>query len=147
MAIVVPATSSPFRKRKLIIPSWMQKIVEEPIPKTQEEIVQVPKIIPRIYKKVEEERLAVEKAEEMQLRIQSLEERIQSLVDTSTFVDEVFAELEEPIPMTQEEIVNEPEFIPQTEVGRVLPFSPKSRDLYRQVCFQVLPSERHAWIV
>ena len=164
-----------------IIPRIYKQVVEEPIPKTLEEIVQVPKIIQlkiiqqqcitqqhdemtekaeeerlaaekteqakKAALKAEEERLAAEKAEQVQLRIQSLEERLQSLVDTSTFVDEVFAEMEEvPIPMTQEEIIQEPKFIQQTELGRVLPFSPKTRDLHMQVFFQVLPSVRYAWI-
>ena len=159
------------------IPRLYRHVVEEPTPMTLEEIVQVPKIIQQeritqqhddmtvkaeeerlaaekaeqakrlAAEKAEEERLAAEKAEQVQLRIQSLEERLQSLVDTSTFVDEVFAEMEEePIPMTQEEIIQEPKFIQQTELGRVLPFSPKARDLHMQVFFQVLPSVRYAWI-
>ena len=42
MAIVVPATSSPFKKRKLIISTFMQKIVEVPAPMAQEETVYIP---------------------------------------------------------------------------------------------------------
>ena len=39
---MVPASSSPFKKRKLIIPTFMQKIVEVPVPMAQEEIVYIP---------------------------------------------------------------------------------------------------------
>ena len=52
MAIVVPATSSPFsKKRKLIIPSYMKfekkMNAEVPIPMTQEEFVPRQTIIPK----------------------------------------------------------------------------------------------------
>ena len=105
--------------------------------------------------KAEEERLAAEKAEQVQLRIQSLEERLQSLVDTSTFVDEVFAEMEEKeivhVPTIVnhhrhnheqvEQIVHESKIIQQEKIiqqmdevpkiiGLRLPFSPMDRAIY-----------------
>ena len=42
MAMIVSASSSPFKKRKLIIPTFMQKVVEVPAPMTQEGIVNIP---------------------------------------------------------------------------------------------------------
>ena len=113
MVRVVPAISSPFNKnRKLITPTY-KKPEEERLAaeKAKEERLAALKAEEERLAalKAEEERLAAEKAEEMQRRTQSLEERLQSLVDTSTFVDEVFAEMEEePIPRTQEEIVHMP---------------------------------------
>ena len=70
-----------------------------------------------VERKAKEE--AAKKAEEMHLHTQSLEVRVASLLDTSNFVDEVFAKMgEEPIPMTQEEIVHMPNII-QEEIAHM----------------------------
>ena len=53
--------------------------------------------------------------------------------------------VDSPVPMIQEEIVHVPAFIHR--VSRILSFSPKTQDLYRKVCNQTLPSERHDWIL
>ena len=54
------------------------------------------------------------------------------MFDTSTFVDELFAEV--PNPMTQEEIIQVPKFIQHVNVppgvGIISPMAPKSRVNY-----------------
>ena len=184
--MVVPAGILVLLKRKRaqeevvpvpkFIPRLYRHVVEEPIPKTQEkivhdlktiqqepitidleEIVHVPKIIQQeatpmtleeivhVPKTIQQEAIPMTLEEKLNQRLQELEARVEGLVGTSSFVDSLFEE-EVPIPMTQEEIIQEPKFIQQTELGRVLPFSPKTRDLHMQVFFQVLPSVRYAWI-
>jgi hypothetical protein len=133
-----------------------EMVVDSPIPMTPEEIVHEPKII-------QQEPIITPLEEKLHRRLLELEARVEGLVGTSSFVDSLFEEevptptTQEEIatepkniqqnPMTQEEIVHESKFIQQTEVGRVLPFSPKSRDMYRHVFFHVVPSERHGWIL
>ena len=89
---------------------------EVPTPMTQEEIATEPKIIQQVP--MTQEEIATE------------------------------PKIIQRVPMTPEEIATEPKIIPFSEgrTGRVLPFSPKSRDLYRLFCLQVLPSERHDFI-
>ena len=118
-----------------------KKFVPRIIPMTLEKIV--PKIIQQEMNV--EVPIPMTLEEKLNQRLQELEDRVEGLVGTSSFVDSLFEE-EVPIPMTQEEIIQEPKFIQQTELGRVLPFSPKARDLHMQVFFQVLPSARYAWI-
>ena len=152
-AKVISATVSPFRpiiiEQEHITQQHDEMVVDSPIPMTPEEIVHEPKII--------------QQEEILHRRLLELEARVEGLVGTSSFVDSLFEEevptpttqeeiatepkIIQQIPMTQEEIVHESKFIQQTEVGRVLPFSPKSRDLYRHVFFHVVPSERHGWIL
>ena len=132
-----------------------EMVVDSPIPMTPEEIVHEPKII--------QQEPSLQLEEKLHRRLLELEARVEGLVGTSSFVDSLFEEevptpttqeeiatepkIIQQIPMTQEEIVHESKFIQQTEVGCVLPFSPKSRDLYRHVFFHVVPSERHGWIL
>ena len=183
--MVVPAGILVLLKRKRaqeevvpvpkFIPRLYRHVVEEPIPKTQEKIVHDPKIIqqepitqqhgemdvvspdPKIQEEfvhepkiIQQEPITTPREDKLHRRLLELEARVEGLVGTSSFVDSLFEE-EVPIPMTQEEIIQEeiiqePKFIQQTELGRVLPFSPKTRDLHMQVFFQVLPSVRYAWI-
>jgi len=197
--MVVPSGIVALLKRKraqeevVHVPKIIPRIYKQ-IPKTQEEIVHDPKIIqqepitidleeivheskiiqqvpntidleefvhePKI---IQQEPIITPREEKLHRRLLELEARVEGLVGTSSFVDSLFEEevptptTQEEIatepkniqqnPMTQEEIVHESKFIQQTEVGRVLPFSPKSRDLYRHVFFHVVPSERHGWIL
>ena len=133
-----------------------EMVVDSPDPMIQEEFVHEPKII-------QQEPIITPREEKLHRRLLELEARVEGLVGTSSFVDSLFEEevptpttqeeiatepkIIQQIPMTQEEIVHESKFIQQTEVGRVLPFSPKSRDLYRHVFFHVVPSERYGWIL
>ena len=161
-----------------IIPRIYKQVVEEPIPKTLEEIVQVPKIIQQshiqqqveiigtknvVEVKMKKEKKEKKKKEKMTDRIRGLEDRLEGLLDAANFVDTLF-EKEEIVHVPtivnhhchnheqveqivhESKIIQEPKFIQQTELGRVLPFSPKARDLHMQVFFQVLPSARYAWI-
>ena len=175
------ASTPPFKTRKLIVPTSMQtpkekkaeeerkaKEAAEAAEKAEEEKKATEAVAAaEDMKKAEEERLAAEKAEEMQLRLQSLEERVQSLVDTSNFVDEVFAEMEEePIPRTQEEIVHMPNLIQEEivhlpniqdeivhmpniimpRVGFMSPLAPKSRWRILQVHLKASPTNRLAYL-
>ena len=88
MAIVVPASSSPFKKRKLIIPTFMQKIVEVPIPMAQEEIVYMPNIIQQesitqqhdeiahIQKEEKKQNKKKKKKKELEERMRLLEKKV-----------------------------------------------------------------------
>jgi hypothetical protein len=152
-AKVISATVSPFRpiiiEQEHITQQHDKMVVDSPIPMTPEEIVHEPKII--------QQESSLQLEEKLHRRLLELEARVEGLVGTSSFVDSLFEE-EVPTPTTQEEIATEPKIIQQnpmtqeeivheSKFGRVLPFSPKSRDMYRHVFFHVVPSERHGWFL
>ena len=138
---MVPPGIVAFLKRKraseevVHVPKIIPRIL-----KTQEEIVQVPKIIQQVVKEpipMTQEEIATEPKIIQQVSIPKTQEEI---------VHE--PKINQQLPMTQEEIVNVPTFFPFSErrTGRIFPFSPKTRELHRLCCLQVLPSERHEFI-
>ena len=146
MAIVVPASTSPFKKRKLISPTFMQKNVEERLAaeKAKEE-----------QKATEEERLAAEKAKEMFFMWKKAEEEKKATEATAAaekdeemqlFVDGLFDEMEQivevPVPMTQEEIFMHEANINQQgpRAGIASPLSPDIRSFFLDVWELAFPS-------
>ena len=134
----MPAISSPFSKnRKLITPTYKK-------PEEERLAAEKAKEEKKAVQKAEEERVAVQKAKEFFFKWKKAAEEKKATEEVATaekaeetelFVDDLYAEMEEivevPVPMTQEEIVPEPNIIQhEPRLGIVSPMTPDTHSFF-----------------